>query len=74
VHLVFDEGMRQCGPLYPPDCFFCWWLQIEKYDWSPDSSAKIEKGWIIKADTLKELARRTDVFLTYRINRVSQLK
>jgi len=49
-------------------------LQIEKYDWSPDSSAKIEKGWIIKADTLKELARRTDVFLTYRINRVSQLK
>lgn len=55
VHLVFDETMRKSGPLYPPT-FFCWWSQIEKYDWSKDNSAEIDKGWIVKADTLKELA------------------
>ena len=58
VHLVFDETMRKSGPLYPPDYFFCWWSQIEKYNWSKDNSAEIEKGWIVKADTLKELAAK----------------
>ena len=58
VHLVFDETMRKSGPLYPPDYFFCWWSQIEKYKWSPDNSSEIEKGWIIKADSLKELATK----------------
>jgi succinate dehydrogenase/fumarate reductase flavoprotein subunit len=50
--------MRKSGPLYSPDFPFCWWSQIEKYKWSPDSSAEIEKGWIVKADTLKELAAK----------------
>jgi succinate dehydrogenase/fumarate reductase flavoprotein subunit len=58
VHCVFDETMRKSGPLYPNDYFFCWWSQIENYKWSQDSSTEIEKGWIIKADTLKELAER----------------
>jgi succinate dehydrogenase/fumarate reductase flavoprotein subunit len=58
VHLVFDEAMRKSGPLYPPDYFFCWWSQIEKYKWSADNSAEIEKGWVIKADTLKDLAAK----------------
>jgi succinate dehydrogenase/fumarate reductase flavoprotein subunit len=56
VHCVFDETMRKSGPLYPPDYFFCWWAMIEKYQWSADNSAEIEKGWIVKADTLKQLA------------------
>jgi succinate dehydrogenase/fumarate reductase flavoprotein subunit len=56
VHCVFDEAMRKSGPLYPRNYFFCWWAQIEKYEWSSDNMAEIEKGWIAKADTLKELA------------------
>jgi succinate dehydrogenase/fumarate reductase flavoprotein subunit len=58
VHLVFDETMRKSGPLYPRNYFFCWWAQIEKYNWSSDNMAEIEKGWIVKADTLKELAAK----------------
>jgi succinate dehydrogenase/fumarate reductase flavoprotein subunit len=58
VHCVFDETMRKSGPLYPPNYFFCWWSQIEKYEWSADNSSEIEKGWIVKADTLKELAAK----------------
>ncbi len=56
VHLVFDETMRKAGPLYRADYFFCWYAMIEKYRWSEDSSAEIEKGWIVKADSLRELA------------------
>jgi len=56
VHCVFDETMRKSGSLYPPNYFFCWWAQIEKYNWSADNMAEIEKGWIVKADTLKDLA------------------
>lgn len=56
VHCVFDETMRKSGPLYPQNYFFCWWSQIENYKWSSDSSAEIEKGWIIRAATLRELA------------------
>jgi succinate dehydrogenase/fumarate reductase flavoprotein subunit len=58
VHLVFDEAMRKSGPLYPANYFFCWWSQIEKYQWSPDNSSEIEKGWIVQAGTLKELAAK----------------
>jgi succinate dehydrogenase/fumarate reductase flavoprotein subunit len=58
VHCVFDETMRKSGPLYPPNYFFCWWSQIEKYNWSSDNMAEIEKGWIVKADTLRELASK----------------
>ncbi len=58
VHCVFDETMRKSGPLYPPEYFFCWFSTIEKYKWSADSSAEIEKGWILKGNTLKELASK----------------
>jgi succinate dehydrogenase/fumarate reductase flavoprotein subunit len=58
VHCVFDETMRKSGPLYPHEYFFCWWHDMEKYKWSEDSSYEIEQGWIIRADTLKELAEK----------------
>ncbi len=56
VHVVFDEIGRKSGPLYRNDEFWCWHAVIEKYKWSADSSAELEKGWILKADTIRELA------------------
>ncbi len=56
VHAVFDETMRKSGPIYAPQTRMCWHAVIEQYEWSEDSSAELEKGWIIKADTLRELA------------------
>jgi succinate dehydrogenase/fumarate reductase flavoprotein subunit len=58
VHLIFDETMRKSGPLYSLNTFFCWYAMIEKYKWSPDSSAELAKGWIIKADTIHDLAEK----------------
>jgi succinate dehydrogenase/fumarate reductase flavoprotein subunit len=56
VHAVFDETVRKSGPLYRQDEFWCWHAVIERYKWSADSSAELEKGWILKADTIRELA------------------
>jgi succinate dehydrogenase/fumarate reductase flavoprotein subunit len=56
VHAVFDEIGRKSGPLYRTDEFWCWHGVIEKYKWSADSSVELEKGWILKADTIRELA------------------
>ena len=34
----------------------CWYNVIENYKWSEDSSVELEKGWILKADNIRELA------------------
>jgi succinate dehydrogenase/fumarate reductase flavoprotein subunit len=50
--LIFDEQGRQAKPLGTNR------LTWNTYRWSKDNSAEIEKGWILKAGTLKELAAR----------------
>ena len=60
---VFDEDVRLAGPLTPTrDVYACGWLkQVERYDWSSDNSVEIEQGWIVKGDTLRELAEKLGV-------------
>jgi len=58
IHAVFDENGRKGGPLYQTEEFWCWYAVIEKYKWSADSSAELEKGWILKGDTIRELAAK----------------
>ena len=41
---VMDQAMLSSGPAYPT--------------WSPDNSLEIERGWILQADTLEELAEK----------------
>ncbi len=38
-----------------------WYNWYSKYKWSSDNSAEIEKGWIIKGDTIQELATKLDI-------------
>jgi succinate dehydrogenase/fumarate reductase flavoprotein subunit len=57
VHVVFDETMRKSGPFYSSgEGGMCWYNVIEGYQWSEDSSTELEKGWILKADNIRELA------------------
>jgi len=55
VHLVFDEPGIKGGPICRSG-FMGWNTIIEHYKWSDDNSAEIAKGWILKADTIRELA------------------
>jgi succinate dehydrogenase/fumarate reductase flavoprotein subunit len=55
IHMLFDEKTRAT------DCLaidgMTWNPLIEGYQWSPDNSAEIKRGWIAKADSIRELAR-----------------
>lgn len=55
---VFDENGRLAGPLVIPRAFFAvdWIRQVEGYEWSLDNSVEIERGWITRADSIRELA------------------
>ncbi|MBI4331911.1 MAG: FAD-binding protein [Chloroflexi bacterium] len=51
---IFDETGRKKAPLFEGNSGFNRTL----YKWSPDSSIEIEKGWVIKGNTIAELARK----------------
>ncbi|MBI4321306.1 MAG: FAD-binding protein [Chloroflexi bacterium] len=50
-YLIFDEDGRKMGDIGRPMVFPGY-----EYEWSKDNSREIEKGWIVRADSLTELA------------------
>jgi len=46
-YMILDQAAIKEGPLYP--------------SWSKDSSEEIKKGWVLKADTLAQLAAKISV-------------
>lgn len=58
MHMIFDEKLRRAGPLSPPPEILPigWRALMEGYSWSADNSAEIDNGWIIRANTVAELA------------------
>ncbi len=66
AYLIFDEVYRKSGPMTRTSkalggAPFGYAIVHEIYDWSDDNSAEMEKGWIIKADTVADLAKRVKV-------------
>lgn len=59
MFMVFDEAMMEDGPLgrVPSDHTEWTWNGVfHIHDWSDDNQDELERGWILKADTLEELA------------------
>ena len=56
MFMVFDHTLFSAGPLYDKEPSHGWTQIIERYDWSPDNSAELGKGWIKKGDSIAELA------------------
>lgn len=56
VHMIFDEETRVNNCLIVKA--FTWNVATEQLDWSEDNSAEVEKGWILKADSIAELAAK----------------
>jgi succinate dehydrogenase/fumarate reductase flavoprotein subunit len=54
--IVFDETMRKSGRVVKDPELWGWRTTKKVYEWSADNSAEIEKGWIVKADTIQDLA------------------
>ncbi len=57
-YMVFDETFRKKRPIVAHGS---WWYTHNVYKWSDDNSAEIEQGWIVKANTMKELAEKIEV-------------
>ncbi len=56
VDLIFDEKTREAGSIASQ--WLSWPTTTEGYMWTSDNLAEIEKGWIVKADTIEELAAK----------------
>jgi hypothetical protein len=56
-YVIFDENMRLKGPLVSK-WKFGWFAWHSGYEWSKDNSKEIEKGWIVKGDSVEELAAK----------------
>ena len=57
AYAVLDETAIRKGPLYEGHSGYNKTL----YNWSRDNSVEVDKGWIAKADSVPELARRLNV-------------
>ncbi|MFC1839588.1 FAD-binding protein [Thermodesulfobacteriota bacterium] len=55
------DGRALKRPLVSTGMKFGWYNWYTKYKWSPDNSAEIEKGWIIKGETIQELAAKLNI-------------
>jgi len=62
AYLIFDDVHRKSGPISrkPPDPVG-YEIVHKVHDWSNDNALEIDKGWIIKADTLADLAGKINV-------------
>jgi hypothetical protein len=56
MFLVFDHTLFSAGPLYDKHPSHGWTQIIERYAWSTDNTAELEKGWIKTADNIAGLA------------------
>lgn len=52
---VFDDKLRAAGPVAMPNMGY---FILHEYQWSRDNLAEIEAGWIVKGDTIEELAEK----------------
>jgi succinate dehydrogenase/fumarate reductase flavoprotein subunit len=59
---IFDETARARGPLVSNRVGkFGWFSWHCDYQWSKDNSAEIEKGWIIKGESIADLAGKIGI-------------
>jgi succinate dehydrogenase/fumarate reductase flavoprotein subunit len=55
---IFDEETRLKGPI---SMLFHGGYAGKRYKWSADNSVEIDKGWVVKAETLADLAKKIRV-------------
>lgn len=62
MHMVFDHTLFRGAPLYDDAAGKQGWTPVvERYRWSGDNERELEKGWIVRADTLAQLAEKIGV-------------
>ena len=57
MHIIFDEEARLSGPLFGM-MGMGWASVVEGYQPSDDNSVELENGWLVKADSIRDLATK----------------
>jgi succinate dehydrogenase/fumarate reductase flavoprotein subunit len=60
-YAIFDETQRKAGPVAALEGDSTYAVVHKTYAWSPDNEAEINKGWIVKGETIRELAGKMDI-------------
>lgn len=58
MYLIFDSQLFEGGCIGPHNAGIGWANAKGIYNWSSDNKAELEKGWIVKADTIEDLVER----------------
>lgn len=58
VHMIFDSITCQYNKMVTE--VMSWNPVVRGYRWSDDNSTEVANGWIVKADSIEELARKID--------------
>ncbi|MFN8534053.1 MAG: FAD-binding protein [Dehalococcoidia bacterium] len=58
AHMIFDEATRLQDRICLDRDWMGWNHVVLNYRWSQDNSVEVEKGWIVKADSIRELAEK----------------
>jgi FAD binding domain len=62
AYLIFDEVHRKSGPLSKKPSDPVGYETVHQiHDWSHDNTVEIERGWIIRSDTIADLAGKISV-------------
>lgn len=56
IHFICDQKTFENDTIVTT--WMAWPISAHNYEWSADNSVELEKGWIIKADTIEELAEK----------------
>jgi len=60
-YAIFDEAARRAGPIGPTKNEWTWANVREGLIWSNDNCEEIAKGWIIKGETIEDLASKLNM-------------
>ena len=60
-YAIFDETMRKAEPIATLGAGTGYGDVHKVLEWSKEDQAKVDKGWIVKADTLRELAEKLGI-------------
>lgn len=58
MYLIFDSTLMDGGCIGPVGAGLGWAKAKNIYEWSPNNQAELEKGWIVKGDTIEELVEK----------------
>lgn len=58
MYAIIDSSMFDSDAVGPHDFGCCYASNLGVYNWSADNQAELERGWLVKGDTIEELVQK----------------